>query len=330
MVGDAVVTYNGVSRVTCAARCASKYPCGGFTHSATDKVCMLCGLCGNFSLVDAPGYRLYVLTDIEESPQSQDSLCPSSMAIPQKCWKLVPGSLKHVSVGLAGTWGVNRKDLVFYRPGTYQHPHILGSVWTPLNGMLSQLDVGGVTTWGVNSHGIYYHRKDTSLARPTGSSWSGYYSQIRLGWISASPRGSLWGRDTAGRVVHYQNSTWLPMGMDIQRVDAGLAGVWVLNTTGHLFYRTGTHGDRGTAGTGWQAVQGTFSSVASGRDLVVAVDMAGQVWLRTGLGPDTPTGLAWLRYPGSMQQVDVYQTQEGAALWGVQASTVIYFSILKD
>ncbi|KAL8576334.1 hypothetical protein ACOMHN_048901 [Nucella lapillus] len=326
MVGDAVVTYNGVSRLKCAARCASKYPCGGFTHSATDRVCMLCGLCGNFSLVDALGYGLYVISKgSEASPDTSSSLCPVNvLAATPPCWTQAFGRLTHVSVGPAGVWGVNGYKQIFARLGTYPTLTSLGFIWAmQADGLLVQLDVGGDTVWGVNHFDQYFYKLKF------GGGWQVNVDKP-LKWLSASPGGSLWGRDTAGRVVHRPNSTWHPMGMDIQRVDAGLAGVWVLNTTGHLFYRTGTHGDRGTAGTGWQAVQGTFGSVASGRDLVVAVDTAGHVWLRTGLGPDTPTGLAWLRYPGSMQQVDVYQTQEGAALWALDSSGIPFFSLLKD
>ena len=34
-------------------------------------------------------------------------------------WERIPGSLKMVSAGQAGVWGVNRQNQVLYQPGTY-------------------------------------------------------------------------------------------------------------------------------------------------------------------------------------------------------------------
>ncbi|XP_076467617.1 perivitellin-2 31 kDa subunit-like [Babylonia areolata] len=253
------------------------------------------------------------------------------MATAENCWKSADGWLSHVSVGPIGMWGVNEWEQIFHRSQTYQNPLSIGSSWIGTDGLLRQLDAGSGTVWGVNYEDTYFHRQNVASLSPAGTYWYSYYEQsIPLKWISVSPGGSLWGRDTSNQAVHFHNNVWQVKGTDIQRVDAGLAGVWVLNTTGQLLHRVGTYGDNGSPGTEWRALEGTFQSVASGRDLMVAVDMAEHVWLRTGVGPDTPTGLGWVQYPGFMKQVDVYQTDEGAALWGVDSAGNVFFSTLNN
>ena len=104
--------------------------------------------------------------------------------------------------------------------------------------------------------------------------------------------------------------------------------MWALKTDGRLFYRHGTYGDNGSTGTDWRSVEGTFTSVSSGKNVVVVVDTAGHVWVRSGVSSDTPAGLAWLIYPGYIKQVDVYQTDQVLAMWGVDFDDTIYFSLM--
>ncbi|XP_076468472.1 perivitellin-2 31 kDa subunit-like [Babylonia areolata] len=330
MAGDAVVTYYDVTAGKCAARCTSKNPCSGFAYNEEERVCTLCGLCGDFRLVDAPGYRFYAMAGLIDTSKNQANICPDDMVSPQNCWKSTGGLLAHVAVGPLGVWAVNGDGDVFYRTQNYRDPFNIGSSWKRTDGIMRQLDIGDNLVWGIDYYGRNYNRESITRSSPAGTSWHRHEENIRLKWICVKPSLSRWGSDTTNRVAYRGSAGWLVKGRNIQRVDADLAGVWVLNTTGQLLYRVGTYGDNGSPGTEWRALEGTFQSVASGRDLMVAVDMAGHVWLRTGVGPNTPTGLGWVQYPGFMKQVDVYQTDEGAALWGVDSAGESFFSVLMD
>jgi hypothetical protein len=119
----------------------------------------------------------------------------------------------------------------------------------------------------------------------------------------------------------------------VLRVDAGKAGVWALGTLGQVFYRAGTYGDSGTSGTDWKQIPGpanagTLASVSSGKHVVAVADGSGRVWLRMGVGPDTPGGVAWLRLAGVLTQVEVYETDTVIALWGCQTSQAVFFKVL--
>ena len=268
----------------------------------------------------------------------QHIICPSGTEDPpRECWKHSLGHLNHVSVGPAGVWGANRDDNIYHLSGTYQNAAAFGNAWSPVLGYLVQLEVGSDHVWGVNSRNEIYHRLGITSSSPTGSGWT----QMDSGfvWISVSPRGSVWAVNVSGQLCHRRDSSnalptgtaWDVMANDMQRVDAGQAGVWALDNDGLLYYRHGTYGDDGSTGTEWRAVEGRrFSSISSGRDLVVAVNSEGEVWLRTGLGPDTPAGLAWLRLAGKMRQVDIYQSGTVVALWGVDFNNEVYFSTLHE
>ncbi|KAL8605799.1 hypothetical protein ACOMHN_066389 [Nucella lapillus] len=331
VAGERVVTYNDVTAVTCAIRCTSQYPCGAYAYNSEEQTCTFCTVCGNFTLMDGAGFRFYVTIDEGHSDSSDDEvgICPDVMADPEKCWKPCPSpaTLVHVSVGPAGVWAVNSQDSIYYRRGTYQNLRSLGTAWTGLTyGKMVQLDIGTDVLWGVNTDQKLFPRRGISASSQSGLTWAD--PDFGKRWVSVSPGGSLWARNITDRLL-YHNGSWQAMDMDVSRLDAGLAGLWVLNTSGHLFHRLGTFGDTGSAGTEWRPLEGGFRSVGSGREVVVGVDTGGRVWVRTGLGPDTPTGLSWLRYPGNMTQVDVYQSDDGVVLWGLNWDGQVFFSLLS-
>ena len=239
-----------------------------------------------------------------------------------------------MSVGPAGVWGVNHYDTIFYRSDTHQSPEAFGTNWPVVDGLLIQIDVGTDITWGVNRWNSTFHRYGIGNSDATGIDWIN--TDHGFTWVSVSPGGSVWAVNTTGHLLHYRHSSnaqpvgtaWDVMDTDVQRVDAGQAGVWALKTDGRLFYRHGTYGDNGSTGTDWRSVEGTFTSVSSGKNVVVVVDTAGHVWVRSGVRSDTPAGLAWLRYPGYIKQVDVYQTDQVLAMWAVDFDRLIYFSLM--
>ena len=276
-------------------------------------------------------------TDYTDPSYDEPNVCTNNTAVPHACWKHSEGHLTHVCVGPAGVWGVNHIDGVFYNHDTYQDPEGFGSGWQGLSGRLDQIDVGTDIVWGVRGLNDVFHRDAITSSMPSGSSWDYLGAgSVTFIWVSVSPGGNVWAVNTAGHLLHRRHSSnaqpvgtaWDVMDTDVQWVDAGQAGVWALKTDGRLFYRHGTYGDNGSTGTDWSSVEGTFTSVSSGKTVVVVVDTAGHVWVRSGVSSDTPAGLAWVRYPGYMKQVDVYQTDQVLAMWAVDFNDQIYFSLM--
>ena len=48
-------------------------------------------------------------------------------------WKQIGGLLKHVSVGEAGVWGVNKHDEIWYREGV-SSSNVAGTKWKKVDG----------------------------------------------------------------------------------------------------------------------------------------------------------------------------------------------------
>jgi hypothetical protein len=209
------------------------------------------------------------------------------------------------------------------------------------------LDVGTNNVWGINSKKEYYDRNSINASSPAGSNWKKRDATGTITWSSISPRGSLWVVDTSGNLKHrrdssnalrYGSGSWdMLLASTAARVNAGLAGVWVLDTAGQLLCRAGTYGDSGTTGTQWLSVDGplgagTLTSVSSGKHVVAVADDAGRLWLRAGVGPDTPQGVAWLRLAGHLKQLEVYETDDVIALWGVDFTPTtqqIYYKVIS-
>ena len=237
-----------------------------------------------------------------DSSDDEPNICSSSAVTSSSCWHLDgTGLLTYVSVGPAGVWAANNAEKPVYKVDTYQDPDTLGSYWLVARGDLLQVDVGTDQMWGINRRDMIYLRTGINASAPFGSDWELLGDAFT--WVSVSPGGSVWAVNTAGHLLHYRHSSnaqpvgtaWDVMDTDVQRVDAGQAGVWALKTDGRLFYRHGTYGDNGSTGTDWRSVEGTFTSVSSGKNVVVVVDTAGHVWVRSGVSSNTPAGLAWLR-----------------------------------
>lgn len=56
---------------------------------------------------------------------------------PRGSWIKTDGRLKHVSVGGAGVWGVNRDDFIYYREGVSSH-NPSGTQWKQIEGTVIQ------------------------------------------------------------------------------------------------------------------------------------------------------------------------------------------------
>ena len=134
-------------------------------------------------------------------------------------------------------------------------------------------------------------------------------------------------------------------------LDAGSAGVWVIDANNKLYNRQGTYQDSESisesvtqsatqpwpvSGTSWILVHKppgnvTIRTVSSGRNVVVVVDDSGRVWIRLGVGPDTPGGVSWVQILGVMWQVEVYETDDVIVLWGLDRNVPthgIYYNVI--
>jgi len=87
-------------------------------------------------------------------------------------WKIIEGKLKVVSCGESGVWGVDYKDEVFYKTGTYGGGASEGTGWEQVDGLLIWISSGAAgEVWGTNREGDVWRREGISASIPTGTAW---------------------------------------------------------------------------------------------------------------------------------------------------------------
>ena len=84
--------------------------------------------------------------------------------------KQIDGSLKQISSGFLGIWGVNSKDEIFYRSGI-SPKNIQGENWHQVEGALKHISSGEYGVWGVNSFDNIYIRAGITDLIPYGTNW---------------------------------------------------------------------------------------------------------------------------------------------------------------
>ena len=104
--------------------------------------------------------------------------------------------------------------------------------------------------------------------------------------------------------------TWEGLDGRYQQVSSGASGVWAVGMNNHVFYRTFTYGDEENIDANWQDVSANppMKWVASGKDLVLAIDQTGNLHYRDGITVSQPTGTNWVKVGGipQLKQIDVY------------------------
>jgi len=246
-------------------------------------------------------------------------------------WTNIPGSLKQISVGPAGVWGVNYANNIWYRNSTRSNPDDYGSGWTKLDGSLKQIDVGQDVVWGVNSNNDIWVRTGISDTNPVGTGWQQVEGNLKH--VSVSNNGYVWGVNS-DNTIFYRNcrlganacADWVAIYGASNQISAGGAGVWCVNSADQIYYRTGTFGDNGGQGTGWQKVDGALRYVSSGNGLVIGVNSAGQIFKRQGVSATVPTGTHWVQLPGVLKVVDGFDNN---TYWGVNAADQIWRGITQ-
>ncbi|XP_071804529.1 uncharacterized protein [Asterias amurensis] len=241
-------------------------------------------------------------------------------------WSGLEGSLKHVSVGLAGVWGVNCKDQIYYREDTYEE-EVLGRDWVEVEGKLVQVDVGDDVVWGVNSCQNIYYREGILGRNPTGNDW--VLVEGSLKHVSVSQHGHVWGVNKHDDIYHRIGASfWNPGGDSwkkicghLKQISVGEAGVWGVNSAHNIYYRDGTFGDPESDpnGTGWTHVDGQLNYISSAEN-VYGVNCNGCVFKRVGRCSTNPVGTNWESHQGSLKQIESFSLM----VWGTNKHNNVY------
>lgn len=203
-------------------------------------------------------------------------------------WTHIPGGLRSVSTGKAGTWGVTVEDDIF---------EMFMGDWRRVGGKMRHVSVGN-SIWGVNSiHDIF----------TIGESDNGRWRKVdgKLAGVSVSNNGHVWGVDGGDQICRRVGDAWKGVEGSAMQVSVGESGVWVVKRSNQIFYRNGTYGDADCDGTGWTQVNGGLKWVASGPGIVVGCNQNDQIYYRSGVCKANPTGDDWVMLTGSLAQIDV-------------------------
>jgi len=225
-------------------------------------------------------------------------------------WKNVSGSLKHVSVGPYGVWGVDEHDNIFKRES---------NTWKNQTGSLKDISVGKSSVWGVSKSGHVFRR---SMEYKEWQQINGtLLSQVSVSGVSDSV---VWGVTPGGEVTVWKGgNTWGKVPGSFKVVSCGQAGVWGVDSQYNVFYRKGTYGGRGGVGSAWEPVEGKLYWISSGSVGEVWGTNYGKIFRREGISKSSPVGTKWKRIPGKLLKVDV-DVMTGQ-VWGVDGFKNIFF-----
>ena len=83
-------------------------------------------------------------------------------------WEKIAGSLKYISCGAYGYWGVNQNNEIYFTALMSG----ANTKWTKIDGSLTQIEAGpNGQVWGVNVNKELYTRTGVSRFSPSGSKW---------------------------------------------------------------------------------------------------------------------------------------------------------------
>ncbi|XP_033640902.1 tectonin beta-propeller repeat-containing protein 1-like [Asterias rubens] len=184
-------------------------------------------------------------------------------------WRSIDSrSLKHVSVGPAGVWGVDNNYDIYYRVGTYDNETNTGDSWVtiggsdqyPLAGGLSQVAVGRDAVWGFNRYGALYFRLGITACKPEGTAWTAVPGTF--GDPDSDTDGDGW-TNVDGLLKYISSSDT----------------IYGVSTDDAIFYRQGVSAGTPT-GTEWQIIPGALKQVESLSLAVWGVNAANEVFVK--------------------------------------------------
>ncbi|XP_035694513.1 uncharacterized protein LOC118428529, partial [Branchiostoma floridae] len=244
-------------------------------------------------------------------------------------WAPIDGSLKFVSVGGCGVWGVNKDDDVYYRIGTYLGENHPGTEWLKVDGKLKQISSGYGIVWGVNANNNVYVREGFNGGRPQGSSWTQMDGLLTMVSVSSTTN-QVWGvnvnynvyRRVGVTFANRKGTSWQQLDGSLRYVSVGPAGVWGVNCNNDIWYREGTYGDERAVGSRWRLVSGKLKQLTVGYNVVWGVNARDEIWIRVGITSSNPTGTDWVLVPGSLSMI--YVSPSTNKVWGCNAGRQIF------
>lgn len=82
----------------------------------------------------------------------------------------------------------------------------------------------------------------------------------------------------------------------------------------------GTSGSPCSSGTQWTQVPGNLKQLDVGEDIVIGVNNNDEIFYRTGITYEQPTGSNWAKLEGSLKHVTV---SPRGAIWGVNSANTV-------
>ncbi|XDV25161.1 hypothetical protein PO909_029126, partial [Leuciscus waleckii] len=168
----------------------------------------------------------------------------------------INASLKHITIGPAGQFGVSPTNIVFkFQSGIFRQ--IQG-----ISGGLKQVDAGSEIVAGVNPiDDVFCINKDTNNNGP--------------------PANAAWTQLTGGRLKYYS---------------CGPYSCWGVNFTDNVFLKRNVTGSSCGGSAFSEIVNGSLSMVEVATDgSVYGVDSQGSLMQRVGVSPSNPAGTGWQR-----------------------------------
>uniref|UniRef100_A0A8C7PIU5 Fish-egg lectin n=1 Tax=Oncorhynchus mykiss TaxID=8022 RepID=A0A8C7PIU5_ONCMY len=168
-------------------------------------------------------------------------------------WIRLPGSLKHITVGPAGIWGINKADSIY--------KYVAGN-WVQAAGLLKQLDAGGeqfIVGANVDDTPYCLTRSATVGYKGPGSPlpWTGLPGSVK--YSSCGPFG-CWAVNKNDDIYlmslnqDCQNNGWRHIDGKLSMIEVATDGsVFGVNSAGQVYTRDGITASK-PEGTGWSNV----------------------------------------------------------------------------
>ena len=207
-------------------------------------------------------------------------------------------------------WGINSEGALYRMDGEH---------WT-------QVHPSGWLTVSSGGKYIWATRTDQTIRKGDGENWA--VVSGGLVQIEASKNDNVWAVNCHNDVYRYNGINWTMTNGKLQQITSGASGVWG-STSGNVYYRPYTYGDQETTGGSWQqiSVSPPMKWVASGDDLVLAIDRSGNLHYRDGITVSKPTGSSWVKVGGipQLKQVDVYYS----VVMAVDTEDNVWYNVIE-
>ena len=84
-----------------------------------------------------------------------------------QCWKTVSGSLRSISIGACGVWGINADQVVYYRLNTFGDPDDEGTGWIRVEGRFQTIYSGPKAVLALAGNRDIYYRANLGRSLET-------------------------------------------------------------------------------------------------------------------------------------------------------------------